>query len=810
MNDLRYAWRSLLRTPGFTVAALITLALGIGATTAIFSLVNAVLLKPVPYPDPDRLVVLASRNGPFQSGLVFTLVRERIHGIEAVAAQSDPTTWNLLSRDGAASVRGLRVSTDYLKVHGVRPRLGREFTIVEDEPSGPDVVILSDALWNRLFGRSPEAIGQTVTLGGRPHTIIGVLPPDFESIPAVDLLTPLRTTSRDLGTNYRVIGRTREGVTPAAAGAELEAMRTDLLRTVPGLVDSRVPHYVWSGYRDVLGSGVRQPLLVLLGAVGFLLLITCVNVANLYIARAVARHREMATRAALGANQRQLITTVVSEALLLASTGAVLGVALATGFTRMLFAVVSDDTASELLSAATVDMDWRVLLTTTAVTAGAGVFFGLAPALVLSRLNAATALGTRTTSGPRTTTLRRMLTVAEVSLAVVLLVGAGLLIRTFVKLTEVDLGFAPQGVVIGRMSLQGTVAENSEARARLLDQALTRIRQLPGVSAAAVSNHVPVESGLNLALLPPDGALIEQGRAVDWRYVTQDYFSLFDIPTRAGRAFDERDHAGAPLVAVVNEAFARAYFGDTNVLGRQIALAPAMNDGPREIIGVVANVKARSNSGFSRGINARAAGTAPAMYVPAAQAPDAAVRIANRFFEMKWIVRTRGSAAGIERAMQNAVESVDATLPFVRFESMASVIGRDLDLQRLLTVLLGAFAASAMLLASVGLYGLIAYSAIQRRKEVGVRIALGATGGNVIRTFLSEGLSTTVVGLGLGLIGAMLLTRVLASRLFGITPFDAATFISAGLTLVVLATIAALIPATAAARTNPVDALRGE
>ncbi|HEY1306436.1 MAG TPA: ABC transporter permease [Vicinamibacterales bacterium] len=810
MNDLRHAWRSLVRTPGFTAAALVTVALGIGATTAIFSLVNTVLLEPVPYPDPDRIAVLTSNFGPFQSGLVFTLVRDRVRAVETVAAQSTGTSWNLSTADSAVSVKGLRVSTNYLMVHGVRPRLGREFTPVEDQPGGPDVVMVSAKLWDRLFADRTDALGARVQLSGKSYTVVGVLPSTFASIPAADVLTPLRTTERDTGTNYRVIGRLRSGITAEAADAELESVRTDLIRTIPGLIERRVPHFTWSAYREVLGRGMRQPLLVLLGAVGFLLLIACVNVANLYIARAVARHREMATRAALGAGRAQLIRTVLSEALLLATAGAVLGLAVAWLSSRALVSIVSEDYATDVLAGGAVGIDWRVLLVMTVITVGAGLFFGLAPALVLSRLDPSAALGSRSTAGPRTAWLRRVLTVAEMALAVALLVGSGLLIRTFMNMTSVGLGFTPSGIVIGRMSLQGTSAENADSRERLVEQALARMRQLPGVTSAAFSNSVPVESGLNLPLLPPEGALIEQGRSVDWRYVTPDYFSLFEIATRIGRTFDDRDSAAGRLVAVVNEAFARTYFGRLDVIGRTIALSPLAGDAPREIVGVVADVKARSNSGFTRGLNALASDTAPAIFVPAAQAPDRGVSISNQFFDTKWIVRTNGLVPGIERAMREAVRAVDPTLAFVRFESMTSVIGRDLDLQRLLTVLLGAFAASALLLASVGLYGLIAYSADQRRQEVGIRMALGATTISVLNTFVCEGIVTAGLGLGIGIAGAVGLTRVLTSRLFGVTALDLTTFAAAGLVLVAVAAFAALIPASSAARTSPVQALRGE
>jgi putative ABC transport system permease protein len=815
IQDVRYALRSLRRTPGFTTAALLTLALGIGATTAIFSVVNATLLKPVPYPEPERIAVLTALYGTStvrassQSGLTFTLVRDRVRVIEAIAAQSSSTNRNLSTSSSAMSVRGLSVSTDYLKAHGVRPLAGREFTVDEDAPRGSDAVMISERLATRLFASATNALGNSVTLGGRPYTVVGVLPADFVSIPSADVLTPLRTTARDTGVNYRVIGRLRPGGTRESAQTELEAVRTDLLRTIPNLVESRVPHFSWTGYREVLGSGVRQPVLMLLGAVAFLLLIACVNVANLYIARAVARHREIATRASLGASRGRLVRQVLSESLLLAAAGSVLGLFVASASMQLLIAFVSEETARDLLSGGTVSFDWRVMLVTSAVTLAAGIFFGLMPALALSRVNPGTALASRTTAGPTTAAIRRTLTVAEVALAVVLLVGAGLLIRSFMNLTSVELGFAPEGIVVGRMSLQGTSAESADARQRLLEQGLARIHGLPGVTAVAVSNSVPIEAGLNLAMTPPPGALIDQTRAVDWRYVSPEYFSLFQIATRAGNTFTDDHRAGRPLVAVINEAFARAYFGQVNVIGRTLAFG---NDGPREIIGVVADVKGRSNAGFVSNLTLGALGAAasPAVYVPAAQAPDAGVQIANRFFDMKWIVRVSGSAAPIESGMRETMRALDPTLPFVRFESMTTLIRRDLDMQRLLTILLGAFATSAMLLAAVGLYGLIAYAAVRRRKEIGIRMALGATASRVLQSFVGEGLALASIGLLLGFAAAAGVTRLLSSRLFGITPLDVATFAIAGLTLVAVAVCASLIPASSAARTNPVQALRGE
>ena len=815
LHDIRYALRSLRRTPGFTTAALLTLALGIGATTAIFSLVNAMLLKPVPYPDPDRIAILTARYGTSpvpnssQSGLTFTLVRDRIRVIEAVAAQGSVTNWNLSTPEATVSVRAVRVSTDYLKAHGVQPLAGREFTPAEDTPQGPDVVMLSDSLATRVFSSATVALGRAVTLGGRPYTVVGVLPRDFASIPSADVLTPLRTTERDTGVNYRVIGRLRQDSTPEAAQAELDAVRADLLRTIPNLVESRVPRFSWTGYREVLGQGVRQPLVILLGAVGFLLLIACVNVANLYIARAVARHREIATRASLGASRGRLLRQVLTESMMVAVAGAVLGLFVAAASTQLLLSFISEDTARGLLSGGTIDLDWRVLGVTTAITLAAGVFFGLAPAIASSRIDPGTALSSRTTAGPAAAGLRRTLTVAEVGLAVVLLVGAGLLTRTFINLTSVELGFAPEGVVVGRMSLQGTSAENAAARQQLLDQGMARIRELPGVTAVAVSNAVPIEASLNLPMTPPAGGLIDQTRAMDWRYVTPDYFTLFQMETRAGRTFTDEHGAGRPLVAVVNETFARTYFGGLDIIGRTIAFG---SQDQREIIGVVADVKGRSNAGFVRSFTLGALGSAsaPAVYVPVAQAADSAIQIANRFFDMKWIVRSSGPTAALEAGMREAVRAIDPTLAFIRFETMNSVIQRDLDMQRLLTILLGAFATSAMLLAAVGLYGLIAYAAVRRRKEVGIRIALGATASRVVQSFVGEGVTLASIGLLLGLIGAAAVTRLLSSRLFGITALDVPTFAIAGVTLIAVAAGASLIPASSAARTDPMQALRGE
>ena len=810
-QDLRLAARSLRRTPSFTATAVLTLAIGIGATTAIFSLVNAVLLRPVPYPSPERLVVLSSRNGSSQSGRTFVYVRERARRMEAVAAQGSRELWNLVTPSAVLPVTGLRVSTAYLRVHGVAPLAGREFTADEDRANGPEAALVSQAVATRLFGSAAAAIGQALTLGNRSHAVVGVRPADFSSIPEADVLIPLRTTSQDTGVNYRVFGRLPSAAPDKAADQELAALQADLVRDAQ-LDARRVPPSVWAPYRQVLGRTLRQPVLILLAAVSLLLVIGSVNVAGLYVARSFAQHQEMATRAALGAPRRRLMGQVLAEAAVVALAAAIGGLAIAFGATRGFALLLSSSTLRDVSLADVTSLDWRVLLATSAMTAASALIFGLVPAWSASRTNLQGSLRARgrTGSGRVTPALRRAFTAVEVALAVVLLVGAGLLMRTFFNLTRVEPGFQADRVLVGRMSLQDAGAEGPILSNALFGPALERIRQVPGVVAAAVSNHVPVETGLNLTVQPPAGGVIDRPLAVDWRYVSPEYFEVFRIPTHLGRTITEDDRRAGRPVALVNEAFARTFFGRLDVLGQTIQLAPAFEDPPRAIVGVVGNVKARSNAGFSSGLNAAASDTAPAVFVPAAQASETAMRVAHRFFDMKWAVRANGPTGPLEQQVREAVRSVAPTLPFVRFEPMTAVVAQDLDLQRLLSVLLGAFAVAAILLAGVGLYGLIAYAAAQRTREVGIRMALGATAGRVVATLVREGVATAGVGLAAGIAGALFASRVLQSLLFGVSPVDASTFAAVGLAFAGVAAVAAFAPAIRAVRINPVEALRAE
>ncbi|MGH9159455.1 MAG: ABC transporter permease [Vicinamibacteraceae bacterium] len=807
-RDARYAVRALSRTPGFTAAALVTLALGIGSTAAIFSVVNAALLKPPPYPEPDRILVLSYADGGSQTGEIFHDVRKRLRSFETIAATGGGTGWNLVVGNHAEYVQGLPVSNGYFNVLGVEPLLGRGFTAAEDQPKGPRVVVLSHALWRRLFQGNPNVIGRMARLGGIPHAVVGVMPPAFQSFPATDLWTSLQVPPQNTGWNFTVLGRLRADVSPAAAAAELDSRRAGMRQDLQSISEPRSQSITWIPYQRWLGLANRDALLVLLAAVGCLLLIACANVAGLQLVRGIGRRREMATRAALGGWRGRLVQQVLTESVVLGVAAAALGLLVARWGMHGLLALVPEG----WLTGQTVDLDWRVLFVTLGLAVGTGILFGLAPAIGAARLDVRTVLGAggRQTAGPRTMWLRRGFAVAEVALAVVLLVGAGLLIRTFVNLRSADLGFDPSNIVVGKMSLQGSTTQSREKPAVFFERTLARLRGVPGVVAAAVGNNVPVERGLNSSLEPPPDGRIRDGRAVDWRYITPEYFDLFRIPVRAGRHFDERDDARGAPVAIVNEAFGRAYYGEVAVIGRSLQLDRSSGDPPRQIIGVAADVKSLSGSGWTSGLGALGADAPPTIYVPVAQVPDAILQSVHHFFDVSWAVRTHGSSGAVVPAIQRLVGAIEPTLPFSQFQTMEEVIARDVEQQRFLMVLLGVFAGVALTLAFIGIYGLVAYSVGQRTQEIGLRVALGAGPIRVLGEFLGEGVRLAIIGVTIGLIAAVGLSGVLASFIFGVTPLDLLTFVAVGAASALAALVATLVPATRAANIDPSVALRWE
>lgn len=810
-QDVRHGLRSLRRTPAFTAAAVLTLALGIGATTTIFSVLNAALLKPLPYPDPDRLLALATPATGAQTGQMFLHVRDRARAFRYVAAQGRPSGWNIAAGDFATYADALQVSEAYFEAHGAAPLLGRTFSRADDRPGAPHVVMISESVWARAYGRRVDAVGDTLLLGGVPHTVIGVVSDSFQSIPDVDIWTPVRIAPTDNTLNYRVVGRLADGATAAQASEELDALRPGIARELPRTNPRGLSAITWMPLRQSLAGNMRRTLLTLLGAAGLLLLIACVNVASLQLSRALGRRRELATRAALGAGRARLARQVLVESALLAFVGAAAGVAIAAGSAQLLLELVSQNVVAEFLPGLTLGLDWRVLAFALAAGSLSTLAAGIVPAWVSSRDNLKTMMigGPAVTAPHRTLSLRRFLAAGEVALAVMLLVGAGLLVRTLINLTSTGLGFNPRGVTVGRMSLRGAVDDGQQLE-RVLEQGLARIRTIPGVAAASASSGIPVEQSTNLPLEPPASGRVTEMRAIEWRYVTAGYFDVFGIPRRAGRLFDGRDTATGAPVAIVSEAFARAYFGRLAVVGETIRLAPAFQDPPRQIVGVVADARTRSDLGWASGLTALGSGFTPAVFVPAGQASATAVRGTHLWFPMAWSVKSARPAAEVQRAVAEALRGVAPTLPFIRFESMDDVIARDIDIPRFIASLLGAFAGLGLALAAIGLYGLMSYAAAQRTRELGIRVALGATAARIVTRFAGEALLVACTGLVLGIGGAVLATNVLQAFLFGVTPLDSSTFVAAAALLLAVTAAATALPAARAARVDPVRALRTE
>lgn len=810
-QEVKQALRGLRRAPAFTLASLVTLALGIGGTTAIFSVANALFFRPLPYPEPDRLLVLNRFTGGAVSGRVFHYVRDGARSFEAIAARRGGVAgWNMVVGGEAEYVEGVQITDRYFELLGVQPLLGREFEPAEARPEGPQAALLGEALWRRRFDARPDVLGQVLEFGGVPHTVVGVIPDGAEITTSADIWTPLQVSPRDDGWNYTVIGRLRLGVSQAQAQSELEVLRLGVLQE-PEVYEERESwkSLAWTSYRESLARGDRTQVLVLLGAVGFLLAIACTNVAGLQLARGVGRRREMATRLALGGGRRRLARLLLAESVLLGLGGGLLGLVVA----RLAMRGVSLLTTGGGTFGAP-ELDGRVLLAAMAISIGAGLLFGFVPALDGSRQDLRSALGEgglRHSASRQTTWLRRGFVIAQVALAVVLLAGAGVLVRTFVGLRNVPLGFDPDDVVTAAMSLRGSSRQGGTQTVQFFEQAFARIRALPGVDAVAVGSGLPVEFGLNLPIEPPAGGIVDESSAVDWRYVTPEYFDVFRIPLRRGRSFEERDTASGAPVAVVNEAFGRTYFGRSDVVGESVRLNPAYVESPaRQIVGVVADVKSASGTGRTAGPNALAAAAPPIMYVPLAQVPENLLADVHGVFPVQWALRTHGSGMDLIPALRGIVRAAEPSLPFIRFRPMDDVVAAAIQAERDRMMLVGLFALVAMVLAGVGIYGLIAYGVSHRAQEVGVRMALGATAGAVVGRFLKEGVLLALAGVALGLAAAALLSRALESFVWGVEPLDPLTYVIVAVLLIAIAALASFAPAQRAARLDPTLALRQE
>ena len=804
-QDARYGARMLLRAPGFTSAALLTLALGIGANTAIFSVVNAVLLKPLPYPQPERLVQFVWHHplnvGVGQTGLRYMFFRDQLKSVEALAASSGFGSFNLTLTDHAEFVSALGVSKEYFTVLGIRPEIGQPFTEEHDRVGGPDVAILMPALWRRQFGADPGVIGRSILLGDKAYEVVGVMPASFRLQATVDLLLPLRTgtTGRGVGFNYMVIGRLRPAVSVERASADAATIWHAFKEQHPkAMIRNELP----SGFiplQESQASSVKPLLMIILAAVGLLLLIACTNTANLLLARASGRGREIGVRAALGAARSRIVRQLLTESMLLAVSGGAMGVLLAYWFVPALLSV----TPPGFVVADDVRIDATVLMVTGVTAVLTGLIFGIVPALSITRQDLAEAFrsdGIRTTSGRRSRVLRGSLVVTEVAFCMLLLVAAGLLFRTFITLRSIDPGFDPRGVITARMSMQGERYSTPQDLNRFYEQALDRIRRIPGVRGAAVASGLPLARALNLNVDVLDWPENSQDRVqdalTDWRYVTPTYFDTMRIPIAAGRPFTERDVAGAPAVAIVSEEFARTLFKGTNAIGRHIRVFDA--DGELEIVGIAKDLKEGGVKWRPRAV----------MYVPLAQTHAQAIKVAHGYFQTNWVVRAERPGPDLGRQIEEQTRQVDPRQPLSAFRTMDQVKDAAIATERFQMTLIGTFGAIGLLLAAAGVYGLIAYSVAQRTREFGIRLALGATHRQIVRSVVRQGASMAIVGIVLGGIAAGALSKVLQRFVWGVSPLDGRTYAFVGLLLLTVAATASLVPAIRVVRVNPLRALR--
>ena len=798
IQDARYAFRTLARTPGFTLAALLTLALGIGANSAIFSVVNAVLLKPLPYDQPDRIVQMYRNNGGLWDGHNFRrydFFKQHSQSFEAFAAWRG-TAFNMALGDRAEYVNARAVSHEYFRVLGGSPLYGRVFESVEDAPNGPPAVILKHELWRRMFASNPAAVGTSLSLGDRSYPIVGVMPEGFDAAHDAELYVPLQPgpTGPGGGFNYRVIARLKPNVSREQANAESSTVFQNYKSTAPNANFGTEQPPQFLSFHDSLSRGARPALLMMLGAVGMLLLIACVNTANLLLARASGRNREISVRAALGAARGRIVRQLVTESAVLFLGGGLLGVALAYWAVPVLLALTPDG----YLPAHEVKVDATVLIVTLGVSLLTGALFGLAPALSLSRSTLVEAFkqdGTRTTASRGANWVRRGLVVAEVALCMLLLVGAGLLIQTFVKLRAVDLGFDPSNVLTARMSLMGQRYAATEAVNSFYERGLERIRQIPGVESAAVVNGIPVERGLNLNFDRLDTADVET-HLTDWRYASPDYFKTMGLEVVEGRGLTERDTAGAPRVAVVSQQFAKQHFADKHPIGQQIQLYK--EDGPIEIVGIARDLREAGLSGP----------VPPVMYVPVAQAGNSALRTAHLYFQVSWVVRAASLSPELTARIREELRAIDPRQPITAFRSMEEVKAREMSHQTFQMTLLVTFATIGLFLAAAGIYGLIAYSVAQRTREFGIRMALGATRQRILAAVLRQGATLALVGVLVGIAAAIGLARALESFVFGVSTVHPPTFAAVAGILLLVALLASLVPALRAIRLNPVSALR--
>jgi putative ABC transport system permease protein len=805
-QDLRYGLRVLAKSPAFTLVSILTLALGIGANTAIFTVVYGVLLRPLPFPEPDRIVQLVEsyKEQSEEAGFDMRQLKQLLGYADLFQFMSGYTSvgYNMASGNSAEHLRGMPISSSYFSVLGVRPLLGRDFTQEDDSGDGQRVAIISYSLWARRFASDPSQIGQKVLLNGEPFAIIGVMPRSFTSLAvagdlpdsgAADVWTPLALVANTAGKggNISVLARLKPGVTPAQLDAQMSIVTQDLRREYARGFNGQV-NLSFLPYKRVIGADVRPYLLVLLGAIGFVLLIACANVANLFLARGGLRGREIAVRIAMGASSWRLFQQLLTESMLIALAGGMAGLLLANLGLGSLLAVAPAD----LPRASDVHLDGWVLAFTFLVSLLTGVLFGLAPALEASRtgINEALKEGAgRASAAPGRALLRKLLIVGEFAISLVLLIGAGLMIATFSKLLHTDPGFNPQRILSVQFWLIGSKYDSTAQIESFNRAAVQRLEALPGVDAAAIiAAGLPLERGGNNGVRMPTSTNWD---STDYREITPGFFRAMGIPLRSGRAFSESDSETANKVVIINEAFAREHFSGRSPLGEHIFLG----EDPSEIVGVIGDVKSYLDQPAP-----------PTTFIPAAQASYRTSRVFEGWFPRSIILRANVDPASLSRAVRDAVAAVDPIVPTGSIRTMDQVLSHSLALRNFMMFLLSLFAALALTLATVGIYGVISYAVSQRTREIGVRMALGAHPGDVLRLILGEGLKLVLAGAALGIIFALIATRFIATMIYGVSAADPLIFLSVITLLVVVSLAACYVPARRAMRVDPIVALRYE
>ena len=818
-KDLKHSVRMFVQSPAFTLAALAALTLGIGANTAIFSVVNAVLLKPVAVPDPDRVVVFMNvsprGSGPAASPAKFAHYRQQTDIVQDVAA-FNTGVMNYTGGSFPEQLRSGRVSADFFKLVGAPVLLGRTFTADEDRPGGPRVTVISRALWETRFNADPNIVGTPISLGNEPYTIVGVLNTfdfrEFGPTPQVWVLFQFDPNAKDQGHYFQAMGRLKAGVTLEQAAARMKASAQDYRAKFPQALGPQQSFGVERIRNVIVRSDVKSSLFVYLGAVAFVLLIACANVANLLLVRATGRRREIAIRAAIGGSRGRIVRQLLTESVLLSLTGGVLGLLLGWAGIRALLRINTAGLPRVGENGALVGLDWRVVAFTLAVSLATGILFGLIPALQSSKADLTTTLkesSGRSGTGFRQNKMRSVLVVVEVALALVLLIGSALLIRTAVALGRVDPGFDTHNVLTMKMSLKGAQYDKAEAVETVVRNGVEKLKSIPGVVEASATCCVPLQGGYGLPFRIVGRPLEKDSQGPyhgggGWMTISPGYFEVFKIPVRRGRTFNERDRSTSTPVVIINEAMAKQYWPKADPLNDRLVIGKGVmrefeGEGERQIVGIVANIK-------SNGLDSD---PQPQMFIPQAQVPDAANALNVSLTPVSWIVRTQVPPQSLSSVIQEQLRQ-STGLPVSNVQSMDEIVAVSVSRQRFNMWVMSVFGGCALLLAAIGIYGLMAYSVEQRTQEIGIRLALGAQISQVKHMVIRQGMLLALVGVVIGIAGAFALARVITAFLFGVTARDPIVFGGVPVLLAAVAFFAVWLPARRASRVDPIIALRYE